>query len=138
MGNDKYFCGAMAAIFPMAVCIFVFTLSHQFLEAVLHVNDLNELISNGLNYVFRNGGSGLSNSLLFTGFQHFLWVFGIHGGNALDAVAQDIFVNATMQNGVIVSKSFLLLSPAAFFIMREMLSLGTLLALAFNINSFSL
>lgn len=107
VGNDKYFRGAMVAIFPMAVCIFVFTLSHQFLEAVLHVNDLNELISNGLNYVFRNGGSGLSNSLLFTGFQHFLWVFGIHGGNALDAVAQDIFVNATMQNGVIVSKSFL-------------------------------
>ncbi|MDY3618828.1 PTS sugar transporter subunit IIC/EAL domain-containing protein [Agathobaculum sp.] len=104
-GNDIHFRSSMSAIFPVAVCVAVFAAGNLLLQKLFHVGNLNDLISGLLFQAFGGLQHEPGNGVVFLFLLDFLWVFGIHGGNALDAVAQTVFADGT--SGSIMTKSFL-------------------------------
>ena len=102
-GADIHFRSSMTAILPMAVSVAVFAVCNLLMGTLLHVANLNDLISTLLESLFGNLHGELANGVLFTFLQNLLWIFGIHGGNALDTVAQTVFTG----DHTIISKSFL-------------------------------
>lgn len=103
-GNDIHFHSAMSAILPVAVCVTVFAVGNLLLQRVFHVGNLNDLISGLLFRAFGGLHQEPGNGVVFLLLLDLLWVFGIHGGNALDPVARTVFADGA--SGVI-SKSFL-------------------------------
>lgn len=107
LGADLQYHNSMVAIFPVLVCVTLFAAANWILSSMFGVSNFNDLISNGLVEMFKHIHSELANGLLFTLMLHVLWFFGIHGGNALDPVAQILFVPADTNPTAIISKSFI-------------------------------
>lgn len=105
-GNDIHFRSSMSAILPVVICVTVFALSHFLLQKVFHVGDLNDLISRFLFQAFGGLEHEPGNGVVFLLLLDLLWGLGIHGGNALDQVAQTVFTAESTSGGVI-TKSFL-------------------------------
>lgn len=105
-GADAHYRTSMTAIVPLAVCVALFVVANLLLNKLFHVSNFNELISTALVAAFENIQGEPENGIWFTVLQSVLWVFGIHGGNALDEVSKTVFV---AQEGVssIITKSFL-------------------------------
>ncbi|WP_343208815.1 PTS sugar transporter subunit IIC/EAL domain-containing protein [Anaerolentibacter hominis] len=105
-GNDSYYRTSLTALLPFLGCVAVFTCANLFLVHVVHVNNFNDFISNGLTELFHNVRSEPANGILYTIMLNLLWVFGIHGGNALDPVGNLMFATSA-QTQTIISKSFM-------------------------------
>ncbi|SCJ44482.1 PTS system oligo-beta-mannoside-specific EIIC component [uncultured Clostridium sp.] len=105
-GNDIHFRSSMAAILPVAVCVTVFALGNLLLQICFHEGNLNDLISGLLFRAFGGLRYEPANGLVFLFLLDLLWTLGIHGGNALDPVAQTVFAGAGASTTVI-TKSFL-------------------------------
>lgn len=105
-GNDMHFHASVSAILPMAVCVSVFALGNLLLQTFFHQGNLNDLISGLLFEAFGNLRHEPANGVVFLLLLDLLWIFGIHGGNALDPVAQTVFAGGEAACGVI-TKSFL-------------------------------
>ncbi len=56
------------------------------------------LLYNLLSQPFLHGGDTVATAQLFNLSTHVMWLFGIHGNNVLDEVAQTVFVPAMQQN----------------------------------------
>ena len=104
-GNDIHFRSSMSAILPVAVCIVVFAVGNLLLQKLFHVGNLNDLISGLLFRAFGGLRQEPGNGVVFLLLLDLLWVFGIHGGNALDPVAQTVFADGASAG--VISKSFL-------------------------------
>ena len=105
-GNDVHFRSSMSAILPVAVCVLSFAFGNLLLQKLFHVGNLNDLISGLLFQAFGGLHREPENGIVFLLLLDFLWIFGIHGGNALDPVAQTVFA-AGAENSHIITKSFL-------------------------------
>lgn len=105
-GVDINYKNSIVAILPFFFCVLVFALVHLILTC-FGINNFNELISGGLVKLFDTLDGELVNGLVFVLLLNFLWIFGMHGGNALDPVAQALFVPANTDPTAIISKSFL-------------------------------
>lgn len=103
-GVDSEYRISMLALLPVIACIAVFALVNLLLSRLFGINNINELISRSISAVFVNIKSDLANGVLYTFLLNLLWFFGIHGGNALDAVAQQVF---SADTGGIMTKSFM-------------------------------
>ncbi|MDR2671431.1 MAG: PTS transporter subunit EIIC, partial [Oscillospiraceae bacterium] len=95
----------IARVFQSLLPSLVTVLCFGLLRAVFNafgLPTLHELIYTGLQAPF----SGLSNTpftaLLFNVLSHFMWLFGIHGNNVLDSVAQNVLVPALHMNAAAV------------------------------------
>lgn len=106
-GNDIHYHSSISAVVPMVVVVTLFALGDLALVKVLGVGNLNDLISGVLFRAFNNFYGEPGNGLLFLFLLNVLWFFGVHGGNALDPVAQTIFASGDSAADVIISKSFL-------------------------------
>ncbi|MCB6365378.1 EAL domain-containing protein [Intestinibacillus massiliensis] len=104
-GNDIHFRSSITAIFPMAVCVTLFAVANLLLQQAFHVGNLNDLISGVLFRAFGGLQHEPENGIVFLVLLDFLWVFGIHGGNALDPVAQTVFAGGA--SSTVITKSFL-------------------------------
>lgn len=104
-GNDIHFRSSMSAILPVAICVMVFALGNFLLQTFFHVGNLNDLISGILFRAFGGLQYEPGNGIVFLFLLDFLWAFGIHGGNALDPVAQTVFSGG--ETGGVITKSFL-------------------------------
>lgn len=105
-GSDIHFRSSMSAILPSAACVVVFALGNLLLQTVFYVGNFNDLISGLLFKAFGGLKYEPANGIVFLLVLGFLWVFGIHGGNALDPVAQTVFTGEVGEGGII-TKSFL-------------------------------
>lgn len=105
-GADVAFKNSMNAIFPVLICILVFVGVSFLIEELFQVSNLNRLISDALEWIFSKLHYGLFSGILFMFIEHFLWFFGIHGANAIDAVAQSLFVPADLDPNMIICKTF--------------------------------
>lgn len=105
-GSDIHFRSSMSAIVPSAVCVALFALGNLLLQSGFHVGNFNDLISGLLFNAFGSLQHEPANGIVFLFLLDFLWVFGIHGGNALDPVAQTVFTSEAGSQGII-TKSFL-------------------------------
>lgn len=106
-GNDIHYRSSISAVVPMVVVVFLFALGDLALVKGLGVGNLNDLISGFLLHAFNNFYGEPANGLLFLFLLNGLWFFGVHGGNALDPVAQTIFIPSEGAAEAIISKSFL-------------------------------
>lgn len=104
-GKDIYFRSTMSYLSAAAICITVFAVGNLLLQKVFHVGNLNELISHFLFRTFDGFQQEPDNGIVFIFFQNFLWTLGVHGGNALDPVAQTVFADGSSAG--VITKSFL-------------------------------
>lgn len=106
-GSDMSYRCSITAILPLLICVLVFILANLMLTSFFGFSDFNDLISKALQGLFGRISGELASGTLFVFLLNFLWGLGVHGGNALDQVAQAIFVPANADPTAIISKSFL-------------------------------
>ncbi len=94
---------AIHTILPAAIIIGFVALCNQFLISVLHVANLPELFSLFFCALFEHLDNDFWSGLLYTLLLHLLWLFGMHGSNILEPVAQTTFA---FSPDTIFSKSF--------------------------------
>ncbi len=107
VASDVHYKSSISATIPLALCIAAFIGLNLLIKEVFGGENLNQLISNGIASLFVNTNSGLANGVLYVFILNLLWVFGIHGGNALEQVARDVFVPGNEDPTVIVSTTFI-------------------------------
>ncbi len=59
---------------------------------------VSDLVNNMLRAPFQNSGDGVGTGIVYNFFTHIMWLFGIHGNNVLDGVAQSVLVPALHEN----------------------------------------
>lgn len=111
-GTSYIFNRAIQGIFPIIIIVVIFTCIGQLMINLL--GDIN-IVNFGSYFfiqLFDKFGNGIIGTLLYVFFVHFLWFFGIHGMNALDMVAKQLFepgvqINlALIQNGQVPTELF--------------------------------
>lgn len=105
-GSDLDYRNSFSTIIPLFLCMIAFIVLNLFIKKVFHQDNLNELITNSIVRVFNHLSGELPVGALYIFVLNLLWVFGIHGGNAMDTVAQVYLVPADA-SAAIISKSFL-------------------------------
>ncbi|WP_249315879.1 PTS sugar transporter subunit IIC/EAL domain-containing protein [Gehongia tenuis] len=83
--------GIIAAIFPAGAVILLFALLNVAMVNLFGVPNFQTLFSDWLAALFNGMGRGLISGLVFVFSLHFMWFFGVHGGNVLDGVAKGVF-----------------------------------------------
>lgn len=76
------------------------------MEHFLGVRSINELLSGGMMALFQNVPNELGKGVLFVLLTDLLWLFGIHGGNVMEPVAQAYFATLDQSTSAVVCKSF--------------------------------
>lgn len=106
-GSDVDYRNSLSTIYPLLFCSLIFISLNLVIQYVFHVENLNDLITSFIVSLFHdiNGGPGVG--ILYVFVLDFLWAFGIHGGNALEQVAQTYLVPNDTIAGAVISKSFL-------------------------------
>lgn len=97
-GADIRLGNAIWTIKPALMVFIVFALANLFLTRIFQVDSVYELLINAVNNVFKHMGQGLPLGFSFVVASGILWFFGIHGGNALEGVADSMFRTATQTN----------------------------------------
>lgn len=111
-GANYIFNRAIQSIFPITFIIILLTICGQIMQNMFGNTNIVNFGSYIFIYIFNWLGSGIFTTLLYIFFVHFLWFFGIHGTNALDMVAKQLFepgiqVNQTLiQNGMMPTELF--------------------------------
>ncbi len=92
---------------PFIICVIAFFLFNRMLAVLFHVTSLNQLFADFFGMAFRNLGNSIWSGLLVVFTESLLWFFGIHGGNTLEQVQQNLFVPANTDSTMIISKTFI-------------------------------
>lgn len=111
-GANYIFNKAIQGIIPITFIIILLTICGQIMQNMFGNTNIVNFGSYIFIYIFDWLGSGILTTLLYIFFVHFLWFFGIHGTNALDMVAKQLFepgiqINQTLiQNGAMPTELF--------------------------------
>ncbi len=89
-GTDDVYFHMIRYILPILIIGMVFSLLNLIYYALFGVHSFQELYIMALGSMFRWAGPDFGSTFLYVFMVHFLWFFGIHGGNVLDAVWGDI------------------------------------------------
>ncbi len=106
-GADMDYRNSICAILPLLFCALTAIGLNQVIQMVFQVANLNDLITDGIINLFDHLDGGLGVGLLYVFILNVLWMLGIHGGNALEQVAQTYLVPADAAPDIVISKSFL-------------------------------
>lgn len=94
---DTRIANAFSAMIPSVIVLILFALLRLAIQ-VLGLLPLNEMVYEIFQMPFQNLGNNLLSAILFIISTNLLWVFGIHGNNVLDNVANNIFLPAVYEN----------------------------------------
>ena len=97
-GASAAYNDAVSAIVPAVATIALFAGAGFALNRLFGIQDLQQMLSGVLLSLFRGLGYSLWSGLLFILLVHAFWIFGIHGSNVLEAVAQGIYTPALAAN----------------------------------------
>ncbi|MCD2492341.1 EAL domain-containing protein [Lacrimispora sp. NSJ-141] len=106
-GSDTDYRNSLSVLYPLLLCVLIFIVGRFLVQYITGADNLNDLISDSIVALFENMDGGFGVGALYVLVLNILWVFGIHGGNAMEYVAQSYLVPNDTVPGVIVSKSFL-------------------------------
>lgn len=95
------------SMLPMFVTVFGCMVVQYVAVTVFHMGDVYETLSALFQSLFTQGSHGFLTGLLFTCFVNLLWILGIHGGNVMDPISEELLVPMIADPDAIVSKSFL-------------------------------
>ena len=111
-GANPNFNNAISLFVPAAVTVSVFALMSEAMSYFLNISDIQTFISDNLLGLFSRVNSDFGRGLLFILLIHVFWIFGIHGSNMLETVAQGVFVPALQVNQNLVAAA---LQPTEVF-----------------------
>lgn len=97
-GTDSNFNMMLANIFPFFAVMAFFAILNVVLTSILGVPNFQTVFSDYIYDVLSRGGRSLASGMSFVFLLHFMWFFGIHGGNVLDGVAHEVFGTGTAVN----------------------------------------
>lgn len=106
-GADHQYKTAIQSILPFLACMLIFIAFNLLINWVFKVDNLNDLLAKLMSAMFKNLENGLGSGVLYVFLQSLLWFFGIHGGNMLEQVSQNVLVPADTDPSLIISKTFL-------------------------------
>ncbi|MCR5165914.1 MAG: EAL domain-containing protein [Oscillospiraceae bacterium] len=104
-GADSEFNAALNVILPLLAVILCFAVANQLITAVFNVQSVQHLFMKVVDSIFMSMRRSYFSGLLFILLISIMWMFGIHGNNVLNQVAEDMFTEIIP--GEIVSKSFI-------------------------------
>lgn len=97
-GADADFNMVVSAIVPFIIVVFLFSIFRVIMISLIGSSNFQDIFYNLFSNVFNRMGTNLMSALLFIFLMHFMWFFGIHGGNVLDTVAKSLFENSMAIN----------------------------------------
>lgn len=97
-GADDQFHAMLSSIAPTILVVLIFAAVNLILSKLFHVTGFQMLFSNLIGLIFENKSRSLGTMLLFQFLFGIMWLFGIHGNNVLESVAQELFVPAIAAN----------------------------------------
>lgn len=97
-GANPNFSNALSLFIPACLTITVFASVNEAVHHFIGIDDLQAFITSSLGSLFTYIRSVFWQGTIFILLVHLFWLFGIHGSNALETVAQDIFVPALETN----------------------------------------
>lgn len=106
-GANPNFNSAISLFIPAAVTVAVFAVLSEVLSHFLGIADIQTFISHSLLRLFGYIHSDFWRGILFILLIHLFWVFGIHGSNMLESMAQGIFVPALQTNQHLIASGLL-------------------------------
>jgi lactose/cellobiose-specific phosphotransferase system IIC component len=92
-----------AAMFPAMLTLGAFAAFKIVLSSAFGIKDIHVLFYEALAHPFRGMGNNLGTALLYNFVRHLLWFFGIHGSNALEPIANEIYVSAAGANELAIA-----------------------------------
>ncbi len=105
-GADGHFKSAINILIPCSVIVLLFALIMILLRAIFDISSINELLLLAFDKGFNNASCCLPSAILFMFFTHILWFFGIHGGNILQDISDQVFVPGQLINEALVKYGF--------------------------------
>lgn len=111
-GANPNFNNALSLFIPAALTVAVFAVINEVFSLIWGITDIQTFISDGLLNLFSHANSDFGRGILFIFFIHLFWVFGIHGSNMMESVAQGIFVPALQTNQSLIAAG---LEPTQIF-----------------------
>lgn len=97
-GADDQFHAMLSSIIPTVLVVLIFAVINLILSKLFHVTGFQMLFTELIGRIFENRTRSQGTMLLFQFLFGIMWLFGIHGNNVLESVAQDIFVPAIAVN----------------------------------------
>jgi lactose/cellobiose-specific phosphotransferase system IIC component len=94
---------AFAAILPTISVVGIAAVCRSALVVAGITDGLPFIIQTNLSKLFNQTHGEVSAGLLFNFFTHLLWLFGIHGNNVLDDIAQSLLTPATQANAAAIA-----------------------------------
>lgn len=121
---------AFASVIPAIIVIFGFVALRMGIVVLGVSSELTDLINNILRMPYESNSPSVGTAILYNLSSHLMWLFGIHGNNVLESVAQGVFAQAPA-NGAskIITKTF-------FDVFVYMGGSGTTLALLLSLLLF--
>lgn len=95
-GADEHFRYTLTTLTPMLIVILMFAVFDLLIINLFHANSILELFRRFGHAVFEQAGRSLSTTVLYEILLNVMWFFGIHGGDALEYVTENVF-NAAIQ-----------------------------------------
>lgn len=102
-GANPNFNSALSLFIPAAITVALFAILNEALSYFFKVADLQTFIADSLLQLFKHINNDFGRGLLFILLVHVLWLFGIHGSNMLETVAQGMFVPALQVNQELIA-----------------------------------
>ncbi len=104
-GADSVFNAALHVVLPFLGVVLFFAVVNYIITLCFDVASVQHLFMKAVGTIFSRMHRSFSSGLLFTALVNVMWLFGIHGNNVLNQVAEDMFT--AIVPGEIVSKSFI-------------------------------
>ena len=104
-GADSVFNASLHVILPFACVVICFAAFNYLITIIFGVDSVQHLFMKVVEAFFARMHRSYSSGFLFIALTSIMWMFGIHGNNVLNQVAEDMFTEIIP--GQIISKSFI-------------------------------
>ena len=91
MEQIQFFSEALNSIIPFFVTVLCCAVFNLAFVLIFNVNSFNDGFEALISHIFYHLGRNFGSSFLFLFLVHFLWMFGIHGNNVMQGVAEKLF-----------------------------------------------
>lgn len=103
-GADEMFQKTLLSLTPMVSVIAIFLLFYIFMTRTLHFASFTEMFSAFAHGLFSHMGRSLGTSILYEIVLNVLWFFGIHGGDVMEYVTENLFNSAMGVNADLIAQ----------------------------------
>lgn len=100
---DSMFNRAMASVLPVMLILLAAGLGNEIVKWFTTAASAEELLYLGISAYFPFSTATLESGILYLFLNSLMWFFGIHGGNMLAGVAEQVFTDGTAQNAALIA-----------------------------------